>query len=71
MDWVLYFFPKTGNSPPAEAALDSLKPTIITKLKEKEVNIVSCLPSTLFNTCIIQMPQKTRSFFEVQENILW
>lgn len=71
MDWVLYFFPKTGNSPPAEVALDSLKPTIITKLKEKEVNTVSCLPSTLFNTYMIQMPQKTHSYFEVQENISW
>lgn len=36
------FFPKTGNSPPAEVALHSLKHTIIRKLKEKEMNIVSC-----------------------------
>lgn len=66
MDWVLYFFPKTGNNSPAE---DSLKPTIISNLKEKEVNTVSCLPSTLFSTYMTQMPQKTHSYFEVHENI--
>lgn len=71
MDCVLYFFPETGNSPPAQVALDSLKHTIISKLKEKEVNIVSCLPSTLFSTYMIQMPQKTHSYFEVQKNISW
>lgn len=64
-------FLKKGNSPAAEVAPHSLKHTIIRELKEKEMNIVSCLPDILFSTYMIRMPQKAHSYFEVQENISW
>lgn len=71
MDWALYFFSNTGNNPLVKVSLHSLEYTIIRKVKEKNRNFESCLPNIIFGTYMTQMPQKTHSYFEVQENISW